>query len=154
MAAVKAAREAEERKRQVEDAIRRRYAAKLEAHFPQRPFWNFWLVGAILVFVLLAMFGNESLVGAIFFGAFVGVWLSSHFDDKRRHSAGYKAMEAERDREIELARSDSAPEVKVDLICPGCLKELCLSARFARSGKIVRCPVCKITFDCARALPL
>ncbi len=51
------------------------------------------------------------------------------------------------------AKTELAPEriePKVDLRCPTCLKELTIPARFAASWKIIRCPVCTVSFDFER----
>lgn len=51
------------------------------------------------------------------------------------------------------AKAELAPEKiepRVDLRCPSCFTELTIPARSASSGKMIRCPVCTVSFDFER----
>lgn len=93
-------KEKEDGQRKSEQDIRRTYNEILQKQFPPKPFWQYWLGGAVLVFVVQAMFGSENLGVAVFLGLIAGGFLQAFFDGKTEKSPAYKAIVAQRDQEI------------------------------------------------------
>ena len=99
-------REKAQAQQDAEGEIRRRYHQRLEAEFPTQPFWQYWLGCSFIVAIAIeAMGGKESLPASAFFGLIAGGVLQAWHQGRIEKSAAYKAVEAQRDREIENVRS-------------------------------------------------
>ncbi len=98
--------EKEQAQQKAESAIRRRYSQMLEAKFRTQPFWQYWLGSSFIAAIATeAMGGNESLLASAFFGLILGGILQMWRQGAIEKSPAYKAVEAQRDKEIEDVRS-------------------------------------------------
>jgi len=136
-----------------ESEILKSYQAKLDFYFAPRPFWMYWLGGAVLCAIAIAILLPKAKDSAVFWisaigGAAVGAFLQSYFEGKRKGSAEYRAIETQ--KEAALA------EVRLKVIpCQGCDKRyrfertIDLINRITKSpNKALVCPKCnsKIQF--------
>lgn len=136
-------REIEQRLQSEERSIFQRYEQLLASKFPRRPFWNYWLAGAVVVFIgVMIFFPKTSDLGAVLLigigGAIIGVFIQGYFEERKKGSSAYQSLVKQRDTETAAVRSYTVS-------CPQCSQ----SVRFDRAKRLSTpngtwsCPKCK-----------
>lgn len=90
------------------------YQQMLESRFPPEPFYVYWLSGAALCFFVIMMLLPKAKDSDVFWlcaigGAFAAVFLRSYFEDKKKKSFKYRAIEIRRDEELASVRLQTVP---------------------------------------------
>lgn len=137
-------KEIEQQLRSEESAIRQNFQRQLQASFPPRPFFIYWLGGASLCFIALAIFapkisGNGSFWMSVIGGAIAGGFLQGYFENERKESSAYTSLEKQRDAKLKEVRE------KV-VTCQSCGTNILFEgATFLLSESKTgwRCPKCK-----------
>lgn len=112
-------RKREERLKNEEEIIRKKYNVQIVASFPPRPFWVYWLGGGVVVFIGLSTFNPkmsdsaEVMLSAIL-GAVAGWCLQVYFEGKRTQSSPYVALEKRRDEELAAVRGGASSHREPD----------------------------------------
>lgn len=136
-------KEIEQQLSNAESGIRQNFQRQLETSFAPRPFWIYWLGGAVLCFIALAIFAPKMSDAGSFWlsvigGAIVGAFLQEYFEKERKQSSAYTSLEKQREAQLEEVRA------KV-VACPSCGTNI----RFERATFLLsesktgwRCPKC------------
>lgn len=99
-------KEKEQAQQKAESAIRLKYSQMLKTEFRTQPFWQYWLGSSFIVAIAVdVMGGKESLPASAIFGLIVGSVLQAWRQGVIEKSPAYKAIEAQRDKEIENVRA-------------------------------------------------
>ena len=102
-------KEFEDRLRNEETVIRKKFDEQIAASFPPRPFWVYWLGSGILAGIGLAAFypkmsDTRVSMFAALFGALAGWCLKVYFESNRKQSSSYVALEKQRDEQLAAVR--------------------------------------------------
>ena len=119
----KAEQDIKDRLRNEEAIIRKKYEEQIAASFSPRPFWNYWLGGGILVFIVLAIFDPKisNVAGfmlPVVVGAVAGFVLQQYFENKRKQSSSYVALEKQRDKELAAVRTREQSQPSKQEVAP------------------------------------
>lgn len=110
-----AEKELEKKLSEEESEIRQSYQRRLESEFAPKPFWVYWLGGATLCFIAIAIFIPKATDGAYFWmcaigGAIAGTFMQSYFEDKKKQSSEYLYVEKRRDEALAKVRLKTIPQ--------------------------------------------
>lgn len=111
----KRAHEIEEQIRTEKKAILERYYQLLKTEFSPRPFWIYWMPGALVALLGVAIFFPKAtifgyLVLCAVGGAIIGAMLQSYVENERKNSSEYQSLLRKRDEEIASVTSRADPD--------------------------------------------
>lgn len=105
-----AEKDLEDRLRNEEVIIRVNFDKQVASFFPPRSFWNYWLLGALVVFGSIAVFfpkisDGAALIATAFLGSLVGWGIQTYWESQCKKSHVYRTLEKQRDENLTAART-------------------------------------------------
>jgi len=113
----KAKKDVIDRLRNEETTIREKFKRQITVSFPPRPFWQYWLGCGILVAIALSIFYpkrslvDDIILSSVLVGAIAGYFLQDYFEEQRKGSSLYVALEKQREDELAAVRARAEKDI-------------------------------------------